>query len=179
MAANIIKVAITFLTFLTSFNSRKKVGFIYIKRELEIAKVIQTITVYNYTDSTMLYGLGNSNDTLTIKSKRGKFLNLSEAGKITLGKDWKKELGGNWQSIGQNVLMVIDTTNSVRLFAFRVDNDYRFWDPNSIPFANSVFFFPKEKPFKQLPGCLQLPDDKNGYWTCTDGCLVDATAIRP
>lgn len=179
MGAKVIIVSIILLSFLASFNSRKKVSFIYIKQELDIAKVIQTITVYNYTDSTMLYGIANSNDTLIIKSKRGKFLNLSQVKKIIIGDDSKQELGGNWPAIGQSVLMIVDTTSSVRLFAFRVRNDYRFWDPNSIPFANSIFFFPKEKPFKQLLVCQQLVDDKNGFWTCTDGCLVDVDAIRP
>jgi hypothetical protein len=169
---------ITVLNLLLSFSLKKKVFFIYIKHELDIAKAIQTVTIYNYTDSTMSYRTAKSNKTLIIKSKRGRFLDLKKASKISVKDDLKQEFGGKWPTIGQSVLMVIDSTNSVKLFAFRVDNDYRFWDPNSIPFANSIFFIPKEKPFKQLPICLQIPDDKSGYWTCTDGCLVDAKAIK-
>ncbi len=52
------------------------------------------------------------------------------------------EFGGKWPSVGQNVLMVIDSANLLNLLAFRVKNDYRFWDPNSIPFANSIFIIP-------------------------------------
>jgi hypothetical protein len=149
-----------FFTLFISFNSKKKVKFIYIKRELDFAKVIQ---------------IGNSNDTLILKSKRGGFLNVEKINTDLILPT--KEIAGSWPSIGQNVLMVIDKTNSIKLFAFKLGNYYRFWDPNSGPFANSIFFIPKEKTFKRLPVCLQITDDKNDYWNCTDGCLVDATSI--
>lgn len=171
-------VILVLLVILTSFNLGKKVSHIYIKDELHNAKFIKTIIVYNYSDSTMLYGIINSNDTLNIKSKRGRFLNLKESIKIKKEFDVSEELAGKWPDIGQNVLMVVDTTNAVRLFGLRKNNEYRFWDPNSIPYANSIFIFPKEKPFKPLPICLQYLDTKNEYWNCSDGCLIDADAIE-
>lgn len=174
------KIIVTFslLIILTSFNSKMKVSFIYIKKELDIAKVIQEIRIYGYSDSAMLYGTTNSRDTLTIKSNRGKFLNLKEAVKINSDGMLKNELGGKWPEVGQRVLVIIDTTLSIRLFAFKTDDQYRFWDPNSIPFANSIFLIPKEKSFKQLPICLDYLGDKTDFWSCSDGCLVNIESVK-
>ena len=161
---------------LTSFSLKRKVSFIYIKHELNIAAAIQKIKVYGYTDSTMLYGIGNLSDTLVIRSKRGKFLNLLKTVKVVKDKHLNQELGGSWPAIGQSVLMISDTNNLVKLFAFKVDTCYRFWDPNSIPFANSIFLIPKEKNFKQLPICAQAINAKD-FYSCSDGCMVDASIV--
>ena len=57
------------------------------------------------------------------------------------------------------------------LFARKENGSYRFWDPQSIPFANSVFFVAKEGIYKPTELCV------NDYQTetefhCSDGFLI-------
>jgi hypothetical protein len=163
---------------LTSFLPGMKVRLMFIKNELEKASVIKTIRVYKYTDTTMLYGVINSSDTLSMKCWPGMSLGLTKKEKIKASEGLGQKFEGRWPDTGQVVLMVLDTNKLIKIFATRINTDYRFWDPYSGPFSNSIFFIPKEKPFKLLPVCLQIIKANNEYWTCEDGCLVDATAIK-
>jgi hypothetical protein len=164
---------------LTSLTVNAKVILIDIKKTLKEAKTIKTIIVIAYKDSTMFYRFQNSNDTLSISCKTKKSSEVFRQTLIDKNFMLKTDLAGKWPSIGQKVLIVINKNNKVALFATKTGDDYRFWDPNSIPFANSIFSIPKERPYKPLENCNDLGRSENAnYWTCSDGCLVMALDLK-
>ncbi len=144
--------AFTILTLfiLSALTANAKLIMIHIEKSLAQAKHIQTIVVYGYSDSTMLYGILGTKDTLTIVSNISK---TSEQFRLTLidKKVIKKtDLSGKWPETGDTVLVLINDRNKVELFAKKIKDRFRFWDPNSIPFANSFFQLKKEPPFYLL-----------------------------
>ncbi len=165
------------LVLISTYNAQAKVRLIHIDQSLNRAKSIKKIFIIGYNDSMMLYKLLNSNDTLRIycqtKKESESFREILMVRKLIT----KTDLTGKWPNIGQQVLIVVDSINEVSLFAIKSGNNYRFWDPSSTPYSNSVFIIPKEKPYKPLEICTDWDPDKNdNYWRCTDGCLVEADA---
>ena len=94
--------------------------------------------------------------------------------------DWQKAtepiLTGEWPRLGADVLVVVDASNSVSLFAWPIGDKYRVWSPE---ITGSVALFTCEPPAKPLVpptesfGSL---DDyyKNKSW---DGCLIPMTSV--
>jgi hypothetical protein len=164
---------------LTSLTLSAKVIVIDVKKTLQSAKTIKTIIIVGYRESLLFYRFLNSKDTLSIycdsrRTSEPFRLALIEK-KVMLNTD----LAGKWPNVGQEVLIVINLNDRVALFAIKKGNDYRFWDPNSVPFANSVFLIPKERPYKPLENCVDWgqnlgQNEDNSFWRCTDGCLVIA-----
>jgi hypothetical protein len=168
---------------LTSLTVSAKVRVINVKKTLQEAKTIKTIIIIGYKESLLLYRFVNSEDTLSISCDTKR---ISEPFRLTLIEKnviLSTDLSGKWPDIGQEVLIVINSNNRVSLFAIKKGDDYRFWDPNSIPFANSVFLIPMERPYKPLDNCvdwgqlLRLNKD-DSFWRCTDGCLVIAFDLK-
>jgi hypothetical protein len=177
---NFMKRLISIVTFILLISLTVKAKVIVIdKQYLQDAKTIRTIIVLPYKDSTMFYRLQNSKDTLSISCRTKQY---SEPFRQTLIKNkgmLKTDLAGKWPTVGQKVLIVINKNNRVSLFATKTGDDYRFWDPNSVPFANSIFSIPKERPYKPLENCNDLWRSENvNYWTCTDGCLLIAFDLK-
>lgn len=171
--------SIVTFTFVTSFVSNAKVIVIDIKKTLQDAKTIKTIIVLGYKDSTMFYRFANSKDTLSINCKSKQFSEPFRQTLIEKKVILKTDLAGKWPAVGQKIIVVINKCNRVSLFATKIGEDYRFWDPNSVAFANSIFSIPKERPYKPLVNCNGLGrSDNENYWTCSDGCLVIALELK-
>ena len=174
-----LQTTILTLLVLTSVTVNAKTYLIDIKEKLNQASHIKTIVVYGYRDSVMLYGTIGQSDTLTLgcrlRKKSEEFrLSLIEKKAIK-----NSDLAGKWPDPGDKVLVVINSAGRVELFAKRLNNKYRFWDPTSIPFGNSVFLIPKEPEYQPIDNCDDIfPGLREGYLTCTDGCLVIATFIK-
>jgi hypothetical protein len=160
-----------------SLSATKKFRFIYIQKELDKAKIITVVSVNKYTDSSMLcYAM---NDTFNLKYSPRPVSILLPAMENTLNEEvLEKKLAGQWPAIGQKVLLVIDSSDRIKLFAVQIKDQYRFWDPNSVPFSNSIFFYPKNSAYRSLNVCLQFIDEKSDYLTCEDGCLVDIGVVN-
>jgi len=164
------------LLLLYGFTLSAKVRNIYIKQALSEAVAIKDIIVLGYQDSVMLYTSLHSSDTQRVFCRAR---NYSMYGKLPLGLGaTAADLAGRWPLQGEHVLMVVDTLNRAGLFAVIQGTAYRFWDPNSIPFANSVFYVPKEAGFKPLTSCGQRAIVQAESWFCRDGCLVDIYMIN-
>ncbi len=164
-----------------AFTANAKVKFLYIKELLRNAKTIKSIIVIGYNETTMLYKFENGNDTFKISCK---VKEQSEGFRIALikgGGMLETDLAGSWPKVGQQVLIVISKVNHALLFANKEGGYYRFWDPNSIAFANSIFVFPKEKSFKPLKLCidnLSIKKESESFSSCSDGCLVNKSYIK-
>lgn len=163
---------ICILTVLTTLTAHAKLRIIDIKETLDTAKSIKTVVVYGYSDSTMFYGMLNSSDTLEIDSKLRAGSEDFRRDLISTGMKKESDLQGKWPEVGDTVLLVINAKNRVALFAHTIKDHYRFWDPNSIPFANSVFVIKKLGPFFPLADCEDAIRDDLNYWHCFDGCLA-------
>ncbi len=151
-----------------SFTTSARVRFIYVHEELKAAKTIRMITVVKYAGGKMYYRYSGSKEIKTIDCS---IRQTSESNRLDLVKAKTiktTDLAGKWPDVGQAVLMVVDTNNRVCMFAKKSKGEYRFWDPNSIPFANSIFVFPKQRPYLRLEDCKDGGD--NNCWECTDGC---------
>ena len=163
---------ITVLICMLSFNAIGKVRMIDIRETLKLAQSIKTITVYSYQDQMMFYGEANSQDTFKIDCKTRKISEKFRYDIIVRKLIDNTILVGKWPAIGETVLMVIDKNKRATLFAQILNDRYRFWDPNSIPHANSVFNIPAMRPYILLPVCKVESTQEGNYWTCSDGCLA-------
>jgi|GEM_PF-6168924 len=161
-----------------SGSASAKLIMINIKEVLQEAAIMKTIIVTGYEGSEMLYQVNGSNKIFRIdcavKKSSESFREMQIKGKFMKPSD----LSGKWPEIGQTVLILISSKNRVLLFAAKSGTNYRFWDPNSIPFANSMFEIPKESSFKPVPGCQNIHPDDADYWFCTDGCLVSVDRVK-
>ncbi|MGD1847002.1 MAG: hypothetical protein ACFB10_16555 [Salibacteraceae bacterium] len=84
----------------------------------------------------------------------------------------RKSWEGKWPEVGEKV-WVMQSQYSVFLFARKYEGGWRFWDPRSIPFANTVFQLPNHPHYKPTAICMEesLYQD-NDYFTCHDGFLL-------
>lgn len=167
------------IVLLTSLTVNAKVIFIDIEKTLREAEKIKIIFVIAYNDSTMFYKFQNSNDTLSISCETKKTSEPFRQTLIDKKVMFETDLAGKWPSVGQKVLIVISKNNNVILFATKTGDDYRFWNPNSVPLANSIFLIPKVNPYKPLDYCNdmgKLTDNK--FWSCADGCLFGASSLK-
>ena len=170
------KLSLTLIFGLTFVAVNAKVRSIDIKKTLDSAKVIQMITIFEYTDSLLYYGYVGSSDTLSISCINRKSTESFRLDLIKKGAIKRTNLAGKWPAAGDTTLIVINKNNQVELFANLKNDRYRFWDPNSMPFVNSVFWIRKERPFVQLEECQSdlntIGGDDSDYWTCADGCYA-------
>ncbi|PIY12170.1 MAG: hypothetical protein COZ18_02695 [Flexibacter sp. CG_4_10_14_3_um_filter_32_15] len=81
-------------------------------------------------------------------------------------------LSGCVPMVGEEVLIVINDSNKVRLFAYKKDEYYRFWTPQA---ATSLSLFSIE-----LPTLPIFPNDDyyNKGGVCFDGCLYPLNKIE-
>ena len=85
---------------------------------------------------------------------------------------------GTFPKKGETITMLTYKYGENRiLFARKENGNYRFWDPKSIPFSNSVFFVAKEGIYKPTEIC------KNYYQTetefhCSDGFLINESEFE-
>jgi hypothetical protein len=165
---------IILLTLLAVLPLSTKTTIIYIENTMEKATTRQLITVYGYKDDMMLYGISTSKDTLKTSCI---FRDDSEKNRIYLVEHKAikpTDLAGKWPDAGEKVLF-IEEERTV-LFAKIQGDIYRFWDPKSSPFANSVFSMEAGSAYVPLEECLA--DKNETYNMCTDGCLAPKEYIN-
>lgn len=163
--------------FLTSSGTDRKVRLIYIDILLRDAIQVKTIIVSSFTDTSMMYSdLSGKKSTVQCKHREASEefrKNLIKSKYIS-----DNDLAGLWPRKGDTVLAVFTKANKIEVFAKKIGRHYRFWDPNSIPFSNSIFIFPSTPPYFILPICKQLMAPSDNYTSCEDGCLIDQSAIK-
>lgn len=133
---------------------------------------ISEIKVIGYLgDSIMEYINIGSQDTFKLYCK---WKDYSESS-IKIMKEYDSTYNsweGTFPEVGETLLMVNYNFIGARiLFARKANNHYRFWDPKSIPFANSVFFIPKKGVFKPTGLCISGYQEETGFH-CSDGFLM-------
>jgi hypothetical protein len=134
---------------------------------------ISEIKVIGYVgDSIMNYIDIESQDTLKLDCKWKKY-SESSIKIIKKNDSTYNSLEGTFPEVGETLLMLTYKYGGSRiLFARKEKEHYRFWDPKSIPFANSVFFVAKNGVYKPTELC------KDDYQTetefnCSDGFLIE------
>jgi hypothetical protein len=134
---------------------------------------ISEIKVIGYVgDSIMKYIDNESQDTLKLNCKWKKYSESS----IRIIKDndsTYNSLEGTFPEVGETLLILTYEYGGNRILFARKENDhYRFWDPKSIPFANSVFFVAKNGIYKPTELCEEDYQTKNEFH-CSDGFLIE------
>lgn len=80
---------------------------------------------------------------------------------------------GTFPEIGERILLLnYEYGGSRILFAKKENENYRFWDPKSIPFANSVFFISKKSKYQPTDICKDHYK-KETEFHCSDGFLIE------
>lgn len=155
-----------------------KVRVLQLDKVLGDAKKIQKIIIAGYGDSTMLYKTEYSNQIQSVDSRHR--LVSEQFRKSLIEKNYMKDsdMAGFWPKKGDSVLMLVNGVGKTEVFAKKTNGKYRFWDPNSIPFSNSIFVFPSSPPYYALVSCRQYLESRQEYMSCEDGCLVDISAVK-
>ncbi len=149
-----------------------------VKAIFESITDISEIKVLGYVnDSVMTYVDFKKQDTLKLDCKWKKysedFFNTMKDRDPNYN-SWE----GTFPKIGETVTMLTYKYDHNRiLFARKSENFYRFWDPFSIPHANSVFFIPKEGMYKPTEVCKGTYETDTEFH-CTDGFLIDASEFE-
>ena len=136
-----------------------KPRLVSLDKELKEAVLIEYVEVINYTDSTIVFNILDSNKVCTAKTR----------GAVVQGQLFDKHTTGNWPLIGEKVLIVVGQGGGVSLFANKQSEHYRFWSP---AFTGSTAMFHFKKPAIKLPNGKGLSTDQGDYETCWDGCLL-------
>ncbi|MCB9263336.1 MAG: hypothetical protein H6607_13265 [Flavobacteriales bacterium] len=143
---------------------------------------IETITeikVIGYTgDSIMQYVDIKNHDTLALECKWKQY--GESFSKLMKERDSSyNSLEGTFPEIGETVFMISYNTygRNRLLFAKKENGFYRFWDPESIPLANSVFFISKDTKFKPTAYCQNYYQTETEFH-CSDGFLMEQSAFE-
>ena len=139
---------------------------------------ISEIKVIGYVgDSIMNYIDIESGDTLKLDCKWKKY-SESSIKIIKQNDSTYSSLEGTFPEVGEKLVILTYKYGGNRiLFALKEKGHYRFWDPKSIPFANSVFFVAKNGIYKPTELC------KDDYQTeteihCSDGFLIEENEFK-
>lgn len=128
-------------------------------------------------DSIMKYIDIDSGDTLKLDCKWKKY--SESAIKIIKENDSINiSLEGTFPEVGEILLMLTYKYGGNRiLFARRDKKHYRFWDPKSIPFNNSVFFVAKNGIYKPTELCKDDYQRETEFY-CSDGFLIEESEFE-
>lgn len=166
-----MKKFLLFIPLLFLLSAGERVRMIDIAAEIKAAEIVRRVVVLEYDDSTMYCRYLDGGKPIPVYCQTRE---LSEQFRQELMKrDTANELlQGKWPDPGDTVLLVYGQLRA--LFAHREGTDYRFWDPYSLPFANSAFVF--RAPFRPLSFCEEdsRPD---AVTICFDGCLLAISEI--
>jgi hypothetical protein len=123
-------------------------------------------------DSIMNYIDIESQDTLILDCKWKKYSEPSI--KVQKDNDSKyTSLEGTFPEVGETLFMLTYIYGKNRtLFARKENEQYRFWDPKSIPFANSVFLVSTKGIYKPTELCMYDYPTKTEIH-CSDGFLIE------
>jgi hypothetical protein len=130
------------------------------------AKFIGTVIMGNYdTEGHFQFQSTEFKDTVTLAMVGGKFDYWALDETI----DWS----GHSPLMQDTVLIVLDSTNKIALFAKLVGNEYRFWRPQ---YTVSSVLFTFKSPAKRLHE-VALHNDEDDLFSCWDGCLLDKESL--
>ena len=118
-----------------------------------------------------------SQDTLQLDCKWKKY---SEEGiRMIKERDTTyQSLEGTFPEVGETLFILFyEYGRNGCLFARKESQYYRFWDPNSIPFANSVFFVAKDGIYQPTEWCRKEYETQTEFH-CSDGFLMFASAFE-
>jgi hypothetical protein len=137
------------------------------EKEMTKAKFIGTVIMGNYdTEGHFQFQSTEFKDTVTLATVGGKF-DYWALGETT---DWS----GHSPLMKDTVLIVLDSTNKISLFAKLVGNEYRFWSPQ---YTVSSVLFTFKAPAKRLHE-VALHNDEDDLFSCWDGCLLDKEQLN-
>jgi hypothetical protein len=156
-----------------SINGLASIRAINIVSTIQNAKSIQTVIVYGYTDSTIIYKLSASKDSSILSCDRRKMTYTTKDIIMQEREVGSVSLGGYWPRIGDEILLVINSGNTFELCARKVGNNYHFWDPQSTPYIQSSFLIKEKSEFKPLDSCRRAKVNQYGYYSCFEGCLIN------
>lgn len=130
---------------------------------------IQEIKVLSFKgDSIMVYENTKTKATLEMDCRDKKY--SEELWTVMSERDssygsWE----GTYPKVGETVIMVEHNYAGDRLLFARVEDEhYRFWDPNSIPFANTVYYISENSICKPTRHCLKYAQEEQNIG-CSDG----------
>lgn len=139
---------------------------------------ISEITVVGYVGDTIMRYIDNkSQDTLKLDCKWKKY-SLSSIKIIKENGSTYNSLEGTFPEVGETIIMLTYQYGGNRiLFARKQNQHYRFWDPKSIPFANSVFFVSKNGLYKPTKLCIDNTKTSTKFY-CSDGFLMQERELK-
>jgi hypothetical protein len=135
---------------------------------------ISKIKVIGYvSDLIMNYIDIESQDTLKLDCKWKKY-SESSIKIIKENNSTYNSLEGTFPEVGETLLMLTYKYLGSRiLFARKEKEHYRFWDPKSIPFANSVFFLGAKNGIYKPTELCKYDYQKETEFHCSDGFLIE------
>lgn len=155
--------------------------FVNLDKELLNAVYVDYVKITGYKDGTILFtpidgyeGYCSNkwmNDDKKIFHPFDKDKNFAAKGSYY--KPGHEFMTETWPLKGDSVLIVIDTSARVSLFAKKQGDQYRFWSPRS---TGSVAVFTFNPPTTKIPPLYEGQfDDKPGK--CWDGCLLPIDSL--
>ena len=148
------------LTLITDAYARPIV--VSLQKELAKATYVGLVVIKGYKGRQILFTPVNNP-----KKK------LSASSVIKMKKEYLGRKGSfystSWPHVNDTVLIAIDSTNNVSLFAKKCDGNYRFWSPK--PFT-SIF------EYKSPAICLSKEKQNGSELRCWDGCLLPINELE-
>jgi hypothetical protein len=136
------------------------------EKEMTTAKFIGTVIIDNYDEKGRFqFQSTEFKDTVKSAMSSGKF----DYWALEKEADWS----GHSPLLKDTVLIVLDSTNKISLFAKLVGNEYRFWSPQ---YTVSSALFTFKSPAKRLHE-VALHNSEDDLFSCWDGCLLDKEAL--
>ncbi|MDZ7876434.1 MAG: hypothetical protein U5L45_02125 [Saprospiraceae bacterium] len=137
------------------------------EKEMTTAKFIGTVIIDSY-DAQGLFQFQSIEFKDTVKS--AKIDDRFDYWALDNTADWS----GHSPIVKDTVLIVLDSTNKISLFAKLIGNEYRFWRPQ---FTVSSVLFSFKSPAKRLHD-VALHNEEDDLFSCWDGCLLDKEALN-
>ena len=137
------------------------------EKEMSTAKFIGTVIIDSYDDEgNFQFQSTEFKDTIKSAKINGKF----DYWALDNAEDW----AGHSPQLKDTVLIVLDSTSKISLFAKLVGNEYRFWSPQ-YTISSALFAF--KSPAKRL-NIVSLHNSEDDLFSCWDGCLLDKEALN-
>lgn len=136
-------------------------------------KSLSEIKVIGYVGDTLMNYIDiESQDTFQLDCKWKKY-SEAETRIIKENDSTYHSLEGTFPEVGETLFILFyEYGRNECLFARKENQNFRFWDPNSIPFANSVFFVAKEGIYKPTEWCKTEYQTQTEFY-CSDGFLIE------
>jgi hypothetical protein len=164
----LVVLALSLLAF--SIGVKAKPRSVDLKEELRLATIITPAKIVSYDQNLLRFQPIGNTAILSARYSTDPTWNPSRF----VHSEWpptseKTTLSAEWPPVGAEVLVVVDKDNVISLFAWSLDDDYRFWSPMK---TGSVAVF-NCKPLGVAFDLLSKDNPDIGW----DGCLVKKTKV--